>query len=436
VDSVADVSGKTRAGDGRLRVLDGLRFFAAFAVVMFHFTGRDSVAWAENVEGVFPFLSRFTAYGGFGPYLFFMISGFVVLMSAWGRPVHSFVASRVARLFPAYWVAVVVAGFVLFFNQQTIPTWKSLEFSGVALNMTMFQSAFGVDHVDGVFWTLWVELKFYLLVGLLALIGITRKRLLALCLVWPVLGALAVGTNATFVGSLLEPNFAPFFCIGILIYLVHREGWSAFTGLLLALNFSIALWVCDAYYIPVAEKFGGAHLTFGWVALLLTLSVAALAAATLTRLSRVNWRWLTFLGALTYPLYLIHEVPGWVLLHALAPVLNAYVAVALTALAMLVAAYLVHRFVETPFGPRLRRSVERDLGKAMEQHDFSLPREDSARRAAPAPLHRPLAAGSRPVPADGEGHVRPGMPPAQRRRHAERHVSDIEHELSPAGPRS
>jgi peptidoglycan/LPS O-acetylase OafA/YrhL len=389
VDSLVDASGKPRAGDGRLRVLDGLRFFAAFAVVIFHFTGRDSVAWGESVEVVFPFLSSFTAYGGFGPYLFFMISGFVVLMSAWGRPVHSFVASRVARLYPAYWIAVVVTGTVLFFNQDVLNTWERLEFSGVAMNMTMFQSAFGVGHVDGVFWTLWVELKFYLLVGLMALIGITRKRMLALCLAWPVMGALAVGTNATFLGSLLEPNFAPFFCIGILIYLVYREGWSACTGLLLALNYSLALWVCDAYYIPVSEDYHAAPITFGWVALLLTLSVAALAAATLTRLNRVDWRWLTLLGGLTYPLYLIHEVPGWIMLHALTPVLNAYVAVALVTLVMLVASYLVLRFVETPFGPRLRRSIERDLAKALEQHDFSLPREEPARRASTATVRRP-----------------------------------------------
>ena len=92
-----------RAGteEQRLHALDGLRFAAAMAVVLYHYTGRDSPAWGGSVQEVFPRLSHLTLYGGFGPYLFFMISGFVVLMSAWGRPVHSFVASRVGRLFPA-----------------------------------------------------------------------------------------------------------------------------------------------------------------------------------------------------------------------------------------------------------------------------------------------------------------------------------------------
>ena len=390
--TVVAAGGEARGADGRLRVLDGLRFAAALAVVLFHFTGRDSVAWAESVRVVFPFLSGLTIYGGFGPYLFFMISGFVVLMSAWGRPVHSFVASRVARLYPAYWVAVVVIAAVLYLNQQIFDGWASLGSSGVALNLTMFQSAFGVGHVDGVFWTLWVELKFYLLVGLLAMIGITRRRLLAVCLVWPVLGALAGQSDAALLVALLEPTFAPFFCIGILLFLVYREGWSSGAGLLLALNYCFALWVCSSFYIPWSVAVAGAPVSFRGLALLLTLSVGAIALATLTRLSRVNWRWLTLLGALTYPLYLIHEIPGWLLIHHLAPVLPAYVTVCLAVLAMLVAAYLVHRFVEIPIGPRLRRAVERDLARVVSRSDVPLPRDESARRASRVTQRRPLDA--------------------------------------------
>lgn len=377
----------------RLRALDGLRFVAALAVVLFHFTGRDSIAWAEGVRDVFPFLSRITVYGGFGPYLFFMISGFVVLMSAWGRPVHAFVASRVGRLYPAYWVAVLVTAAVLFLNQELIDRWGSLGPSGVAMNLTMFQSAFGVPHVDGVFWTLWVELKFYLLLALLAMAGITRGRLLALCLVWPVAGALAAQTGAPLLVAVLEPVYAPFFCIGILLYLVHREGWSASTGLLLALNYCFALFTCSSYFVPWTLGVAGHGISFRWVAVLLTLSVLAIGLATLTRLSRLDWRWLTFLGALTYPLYLVHQVPGWVLIHRLGPVLPAYVAVGLVLGLVLVAAYLVHRFVERPLGGRLRRAVERDLGRGAaprSRHEDAVP----SSRAVPALPSARLAEGS------------------------------------------
>lgn len=369
---------------------------AALAVVSFHYTGRDNVAWAQSVRVVFPFLSRFTIYGGFGPYLFFIISGFVVLMSAWGRGLPTFIGSRVARLYPAYWVAVLVTATVLFFDRQILPLWSSIGLPGVAINLTMLQSAFGAPHVDGVFWTLWVELKFYILLAGLVLVGITRARVLALCLIWPVVAAMASATDSVLLTQLLEPHFAPFFCIGILLYLVHREGWTGPAALLLALNFCFALWVCSAYYIPWSIAVAGAPVSFRGLAVLLTLCVGAVAAATLTPLRRLDWAWLSLLGALTYPLYLMHQETGWILLHHLSSRLPAYVAVGAVTLTFLVAAYLVHRFVERPLTPALRRVIERDLGRSGARTDAPWPRHETAdlptaylRHRPPAPMPQP-----------------------------------------------
>ena len=352
--------GAPREG-GRLRLLDLLRFGAAMSVVLFHYTGRDSPVWGESVRSVFPTLSRFTVYGGYGPYVFFMISGFVVLMSAWGRSPSAFLASRVGRLYPAYWVAVVGTAVVLYCSRDFLPTWDALHLPGVLINLTMMQSAFGVGHLDGVYWTLWVELLFYLLLVGMTLIGITRQRMLLLCLVWPPAAALAGQFHSEVAVGLLQPNYAPFFCIGILLHLAYREGWSGGIALLLGMNYLFALWISSSYYIPWSLSVAGAPVSFRGLALLLTASIAAIAAATMTRLARVDWRWLSTLGALTYPLYLVHEFPGWVLMHHLTALLPAYVVVATAVAVMLVVAHLVHRFVEQPLGPRLRSAVQREL---------------------------------------------------------------------------
>jgi peptidoglycan/LPS O-acetylase OafA/YrhL len=399
-------------GAGRLRVLDGLRLVAALAVVAFHYTGRDNPAWGESVRTVFPTLSPVTLYGGFGPYLFFMISGFVVLMSAWGRSVPSFIASRVGRLYPAYWVAVIVTAAVLLAQRDLIPMWDRLQLPGVVLNMTMFQSAFGVGHVDGVYWTLWVEMKFYLLLVAMALIGITRQRMLALCLAWPVLGALAGGTQSPLLIELLQPDYAPFFCIGILLYLVYREGWSAGPALLLGLNYLFALWAGASYYMPWSIRTAGAGVSFRGLALLLTLSIIAIAVATLTPVARVDWRWLTVAGALTYPLYLLHENLGWLLIHRLAGRLPAHVAVGAVVLLMLVVAHLVHRYVERPLGRVLRRAVERDLNRAVPGKDAAAPVTAAPVTAAPVAAPRTAVAAL----LDARRPVVPAVPPRSARR--------------------
>lgn len=97
----------------RFKLLDGLRLLAAVAVMAYHYIGKQHGYWGEPVDEKFTFLSEYASYGALGVQLFFIVSGFVILMSAWGRTLPQFVASRVSRLYPAYWVSVLAVA-VLF----------------------------------------------------------------------------------------------------------------------------------------------------------------------------------------------------------------------------------------------------------------------------------------------------------------------------------
>src|SRR4051794_7843634 len=164
-----------RRARSRLAALDGLRLLAAFAVLSFHYTGIRTPFWDTPAHVVFPSLNELTRYGYLGVELFFMISGFVILMTAYNRPIESFVGSRVARLFPAYWAAIAVT----FTLQQFWTGGRQPSFVDALVNLTMIQDAFDIPHVQGAFWTLWIELKFYLLIGVFILVGMTRRRMVA-----------------------------------------------------------------------------------------------------------------------------------------------------------------------------------------------------------------------------------------------------------------
>ena len=141
-------------GSSRLVEVDALRGLAALAVVLFHYTTRFTQLFEANSLPTFSFPD-----GHYGVNLFFIISGFVILMTLekTSRPMD-FVVSRFSRLFPAYWVAILLT-FTLT-HLLGLPG-KLVDTATAFGNLIMIHGLFGIPHVDGVYWTLEVELLFY-----------------------------------------------------------------------------------------------------------------------------------------------------------------------------------------------------------------------------------------------------------------------------------
>ncbi|MDQ0373228.1 acyltransferase family protein [Cellulomonas humilata] len=342
----------------RLAALDALRFGAAAAVVLYHFTARTSSAWGDGQAERLGGAGRWTGYGSLGPELFFVISGFVILMTAWGRPTAHVVASRIGRLYPAYWVAVLSTGLLLL---VVWPEGKQVTAHQVLVNLTMLQSALGVDHVDGVYWTLWTELRFYLLLGIFSLVGITRGRVVGVALVWPWVALLAERAGATGLATLLVADYAPLFAAGMALFVLVGDRERAERRLLpwLAVGTNTALAV--ALVVPsrtaVLERTTGYVPSAPLLALAVVACVAAVAVVVLTRVSRWEHGGLVALGGLTYPLYLVHEYWGLGVIRLLADQVPAAVALAAALVVVTGLAWAVHRYVEVPCGPYLRRET-------------------------------------------------------------------------------
>ena len=341
----------------RLYAIDGLRFLAALAVVLYHFTARWSQVWGDEPGHVFPEIGPVVIYGVLGPELFFVISGFAILMTAWGRDVPHVIASRLARLYPSYWIAVIATSVLLLWIW---PQGKDVSVGEALVNLTMLQEAFGVRHVDGVYWTLWTELRFYVLMVLFVAWGITRRRLLWVCALWPLAAQVAFELQVPWLGEVLVEQYAPFFAGGMLIYLMHREGRSRAAWLIVAMNTALAV----RNTVPWQMHSVSTNTVFTpdpWVLGALTAGCFALVALlTLSRVQRLPWAWLMPVGALTYPLYLVHEYWGWWLIDNLAGHADRWVVLAAAVVLSLVLAWIVHQ-AEKRLGPPMRRWVERTL---------------------------------------------------------------------------
>ena len=360
--SSAPTVGKDRKSSGRLVGMDGLRFAAAAAVLLYHFTATSTVTgyWGADPVDAFPLLNEVTRYGWLAVELFFMISGFVILLSADGRGVAGFVASRVGRLFPAYWACIVLTAGL----QQVWSGGRQTSLTETLVNLTMVQDLFEVTGVQVVFWTLLVELKFYLLVFVVLAIGpLTRNRVLAFATLWPLAGWAAQALGVQWLVDLLVPNYAPYFAVGMLLFLVYRDGFDLVSGLLLIGGITLCVMrVLDA--AGRASDLQGVPVSPVIAVMLMLASIAAVWATTLPgrtvpprRVAAV----LGTVGALTYPIYLVHTQFGYAVIDLLAHETTRTVALFAAGGISLVLAVVIHYGVERPTSARLRRAVQTGL---------------------------------------------------------------------------
>ncbi len=345
----------THPGSGVLRIveLDILRFLSIFSVLLHHYLAWYSVDFPRGsalIDGLFGvFQYAFVCLP-----LLFMISGFVIFESAMRRGARSFAIGRVVRLYPAYWIAVsLTACYAYFSGLGEIATVSPATY---LVNLTMLQSFVGFEDVDIVYWTLAVELQFYLCVLVLMWTGVLRRVRLWLA-AWTALTiAYMVFRQPFFLTWLIDPWYSPFFIGGIACAMIRREGESPLYLMILLASLALACW--DTY-VSTSEFI--AHCTqfdrWAAVAVIGAFYLAFYVIATRRVQMKPSVVWLNLSG-LTYVLYLIHNKAGKILMHAIEPRIGPIGAIAITAVLALVVSYLLYEWIERKLAPPFRARLQ------------------------------------------------------------------------------
>jgi peptidoglycan/LPS O-acetylase OafA/YrhL len=274
------------SGASRVPEVDLLRFLASLAVVYFHSIYQDSP------------VRRAAQFGFLGVHVFFVISGFVIVWTASSKDAYGFLASRVSRLYPSYWICCVITFAALWYAGEA-PSVPQL-----LANLTMIPGALHQPALDEVYWTLNVELKFYALVLLLLVSGqmVRIERWLYAWLIYCI-AARWLPSHFPFQTPMLL-GFAPLFIAGSLLYLVYRDGPSAARLTALAVSTLLAAYMTATTEAGFTARPDTSTQTICVLILLAALTLFLLIALRRFRLpSSPLWYWL---GGMTYPLYLIH----------------------------------------------------------------------------------------------------------------------------------
>jgi peptidoglycan/LPS O-acetylase OafA/YrhL len=293
--------------------IDGLRFIAILSVYIYHLAGdilRHSPA-ADNLALNGYWLFSVTQILNIGVPLFFVISGFILGMPFAAAhlhrqrsvPLRKYFLRRVTRLEPPY-ILCLVLFFVL----------KALAGRGTAgeLLPNLFASIFYVHNlvygapsvINIVAWSLEIEIQFYILAPVLALVFAVskpsvRRSLLVVLLLLATGVSVLVSPNAALRLSLLE--YAQYFLAGFLLVEIHLSGGLQRPAVWLWDLVSAAGW--PVLLALLVQGGGVANWAAPW--LILLLYVAAFRGLAMNRF--VTNVWIATIGGMCYTIYLLHN---------------------------------------------------------------------------------------------------------------------------------
>ncbi|MBA4246761.1 MAG: acyltransferase [Microbacterium sp.] len=352
--------------EARLESLTGLRWWAAFGVFFYHMANLAPLPVSELLD-----------LGNYGVMFFFVLSGFVLTWSARpGTTVGTFYWRRFARIYPAHFVALLLAIPVFYSVSPDPEQWwvKPLDVGVLLLSVLLIQGWWSSPVVffsgNPAAWTLTVEAFFYALhPWLQRVLAVLRSRgalIVAIALLVLSFGWRMLEFASPAVASLPIPvplSRLAEFVIGMCLASAMKSGWRLplppWTVLAggAALAFVLTYDAGTAWLDPVREFVRATQTE--WVLVFCTLLIASVASRdALGGRSWLRHKWMVRLGEASYAFYLVHAtviyfVLGFVGVQSLGWWgIVWYPPLIIAALAL---AFALHLGVEKPVERRMRR---------------------------------------------------------------------------------
>lgn len=348
----------------RIAALDGFRAVAILAVLAYHY----AVIWCPPYQGhsYYPYGAAFARipllnYGWAGVEFFFVISGFVIFFTLQRcSSVIDFLRRRVARLWPAMLFCATITAIAV--DKFGPSEWHVNFFSWLSSILFIRPDSFDrslhthLIWVDGSYWTLWVEIRFYALAAAIFLVARHHLRLVVLGLLMSsfLLHWTGSGKLSTSLKTVLLIEYMPYFLMGCFFYFRKMDGrWNLYTAGGVALSCAMAIYSGYTFWgfrVGNADGFAIANFVIVGIFILFTYEHPVLRV--------FETKFFVSLGEASYSLYLLHQVLGISLMQLLSVWLPPLASLALTLVIILGVSFGSFLFVEVPGKRLIMRATE------------------------------------------------------------------------------
>lgn len=319
----------------RIIGIDIIRGLACILVILFHYTTRYEELFSPKQSYYIT-----VPYGYIGVSVFFIISGFLTTINIKSsKNIFSFGYKRIIRLYPTYWVSIIITFIVSYFF---LPE-RSISAKAFIVNFTMMQGFFNFPFVDGAHWTLMYEIIFYFIIGSIIMLRKT-KNMLNIGLAWQMISLCLSILNSYLDNSLISilytmtiSRYAHMFIVGIAFSSLYRKKAEKLSYI------TIGLSLINQF---INHEF--IYLVF-YAIIILLFYLILFGGKTDKIFTNKFFLPILFISKISYPLYLIHQNIGYAILKFLNNWIgNIQLLVMVPIIVSVLLAYILHEFVEIP----------------------------------------------------------------------------------------
>lgn len=312
-------------------IWDLLRALAALLVMFHHYTANYDIYFG-HVQS-WPLRSD---YGGMlGVCLFFILTGFFLVPSLeHSANIIQYAKKRFIRLYPSYWICLIITFCIILLFPLEGRNTGVKEF---VINFTMLQSYLGVENVDGAYWTLGVQIYIYIVFSLLYFFVCKKDIILLLkvLILWFALNSILLlsGVDNSYIKTLFQVSYIHLFIQGIvLFFIIKKKSKHPFYFLFLLLSVVYSYWSVIPEYCIINA-----------------IDVAIILLLGMNNVSYYKKNLLTYLGVISYTIYLLHQNIGYVIIRQMESIgLANEVFIIIPIGIIIIIATFIYEFIETP----------------------------------------------------------------------------------------